>query len=124
MDRPLLLAFLKFAALLFYYHPLCYACSMAHGKTGHKLCELYISPLAEKIEKAIERAQLREKNVLRARLLNVPVYHVFALWLTENAGEDVMVIVDAPPNADFKLLDRRSDAEFLRGLRRLKPEAE
>lgn len=98
---------------------LSYARSMARGKTSHTLCELYVSPLAKKIERALRWIEGHVADTARVRLLNVPASHVFVLWLTDERGEDRVVIVDAPPSAGCKPLKLLSVPEFLQALRRL-----
>jgi hypothetical protein len=96
-----------------------YARSMPRGKTSHVLCELYVSPLAAKIDNALRWAERHLADTKQALLLNVPAYHVFALWLTDEAGEDRMVIVDAPLTACIKPLELLDAREFLAALRRM-----
>lgn len=61
------------------------------------LREFFISPLADKIDKAVEWVDQNIVDDPLVRLLTVPAYQVLALWLTRDGiiGSQVLV-VDAP----------------------------
>jgi len=68
---------------------------------GWRLCELFVSPLAERIDEAInlidERFGDRSEPVVR--VVADPAHHLHALWLAfEGRGRDLMLVIDSPPD--------------------------
>ena len=90
---------------------------------------LFVSPLARKVEAAIDwidENEPEDRDGVRdpvVRLLVVPPYQLHAFWLLdEREGTSEVFVVDAPPRLDApgraRLIDER---EFLELLRRSRP---
>src|SRR5438105_5562943 len=97
--------------------PLCSAASSEEEAGSPQLSKMSLSPLVEKIDRAIDwldhHSKLQDDPLVR--LLVVPAYHVKAFWLVGEArSESRVVIIDAPAQfQNLPLLKILSSREFI-----------
>lgn len=74
---------------------------------------LFTSPLAERIDQAIDWIDLNVPGDPLVRLLIAPAFYLHALWLTEN-GQDQVLVVDRPDSMEWLSYQTLYDgADFL-----------
>jgi hypothetical protein len=86
--------------------------------------EIFVSPIAKAIDKAIEWTDENIPDDKMTRLLTAPAYHVTALWFVNeddqceaDLGGDVLIVTapsDSPQLEPLKLLDSDTFLEILR----------
>ena len=87
------------------------------------LCELFASPLAERIHTAIDLADEQVSDDKIARLLLAPAFHVVALWFCEkddvesqSAADTQVLVITAPDEPEFMTGQIISGNAFMRAL--------
>jgi hypothetical protein len=93
-----------------------FARSSSSPSTGrHQLEELFISPLAQRIDDAIGWIDENAAAEEHARLLTAPACHMHAFWLEDDELKSRLLLIDAPgsPQPRFQIHD---ESEFLRDL--------
>lgn len=99
---------------------LCSATSSEEEANTPHLSEMSLSPLVEKIDRAIDwldhQSGLEDDPLVR--LLVIPAYHVNAFWLVGEAGsESRVVVLDAPAQfQNLPLLKVLGSREFIAAL--------
>jgi len=60
------------------------------------LCELFISPFAERIARGIDQIEHLESNNSIVRLFIAPAYKIHALWLVNQDETSQVLVIDRP----------------------------
>jgi hypothetical protein len=85
--------------------------------TDSARCALFLSPSAAAIDKSFARIKEEVREDLLVRLLEVPAYHVVALWICDERRKTSQVLViSSPANSNLKRDRILTSREFLEAL--------
>jgi len=93
-----------------------------------QLRELFVSPISEKIDRAISWVDENVSEDCVVRLLIVPAYHIHALWLKFEDGEGRVLVADSPEQltgidvmrlyASYEFLEALTQEQHISGIAR------
>jgi hypothetical protein len=91
-----------------------FARSSASPSTGeHQLEELFVSPLAQEIDKDIGWLDEKAAAEEHVRLLTVPACHLHVFWLENEELKSRLMVIDTTGHGTEQI---QGESEFLRGL--------